>query len=1178
MAVTPKVYGPDGVLREVTVYSTTIPNQFYRGVISDDTVDMEISIRGGSFTSDPDFIQFEGTEFQIPNPAAFPDGLELAAGENVIQVRAISFSGAVTASAEIRVRLIQESDVGVQAQVPTNFFVERQNNQVLLTIEGLSDPNFRGINFYASQFSGGGATGYQRINLNVVGDFTAEYETQTIASFESDNEIATNPDGSVAADPLFVEIKETQTKGGDTIQRLEDVVLTPQLAAAITEQEQENLLKTDFVKQFEVPENVTSIRSSYQLDSLVERRFYSFEHSRTAGPVSTPPTVPVGSFSSLVNEVPLYYVARSVFFDPQNLIEVESPNSIEIVASPTTVTQTIGTWPTVSQRQIQQNTIADLLRTTPELGVQPGAIIRDVFVDPFSNEAVRLRFLVDFLHRTQAYDTLISIDGLTPSGAPTPVQQSAYKVALQQAFQLSRPQDVQSLIDQAFDQLAAQDGVTRKAGIQSRGIVTFFTRTQPTRTLFIPLGTQVSSGSVTYVTTQDSQIPFENSAAFFDPSTGLYSVDVPIRAEQAGKAGDVGRGQISTILSNVPGLSVVNQSKTFGGRNQETNYQLATRARVRLASVDTGTEQGIRNVAANEAGVEEAVVVDAGNPLMQRDFDPTNEVHVGGKADVWIRGASNATVTDTFAFVFREAFDVQFRLVGNPLLLTFRSLDPNVSEDNPLSGMLDFPAIGLGLRNASQGSFFNLTNVEVLDYRTIRLDASVGQPSVSLGDVVLGDYRYTISRDFVLPRQPVGSIVSVTGQVSGVLPEDTYDLFRVSDPLVLGRSQVAGAFIRITPIDGVPSGQLIPVTNEQHIIIGEFDEFLNNLGVSTLTIQVFNLDRTIEYRGPNDPSGVSDYTILPGDQTQATAIRRIPGGNISSGQTLFVDYSYNENFVVEYTTNLVVSTTQGTINTTKGVTYDVLVKEALPTPLDISATVVKRAGVQTNQIQSNVQTNLETFLRALPLGSSVRQSDIIAVIDNTTGVSFVTTPLTNLARDAGTIIVREALTTAQKGDTTLLLGTNEQPFSSPTVNVWLIEDELNSATVTGGGPENEFRGVFQDEAEMVLQTSDPTSLQNDIGRAYIIGNEGLSIPGYSDDATLEQQNPTATTTDIQEIRQSLTQNRVLVSLATDDRPSIHSYAVTYIVSSANEGARNINGGELEYFTLGDLVLTVTEEG
>jgi hypothetical protein len=32
------------------------------------------------------------------------------------------------------------------------------------------------------------------------------------------------------------------------------------------------------------------------------------------------------------------------------------------------------------------------------------------------------------------------------------------------------------------------------------------------------------------------------------------------------------------------------------------------------------------------------------------------------------------------------------------------------------------------------------------------------------------------------------------------------------------------------------------------------------------------------------------------------------------------------------------------------------------------------------------------------------------------------------------------------------------------------------------------------------------------------------------------------------------------------------------VSSANEGARNINGGELEYFTLGDLVLTVTEEG
>lgn len=1178
MAVTPKVYGPDGVLREVTVYSTTIPNQFYRGVISDDTVDMEISIRGGAFTSDPDFIQFEGTEFQVPNAAAFSDGLELVAGENIIKIRSISFSGAVSASAEIKVRLIQESDVGLIPQVPTNISVERLNDRVELRAEGINDLNFRGINFYVSQFSGGGATGYQRINLNVVADGESELDTSVITSFEADNTIATNPDGTPAADPLFVEIKETQTKGGDTIERLEDVTLTPQLAASITYSEQENLLKTDYVRQFEVPEGTTSIRSSYLLETVVERTFYTFSHNRIAGQNSVPPTVPIGSIASLPDTVNLFYIARSVYYDPENQTEIESANSIEVVASPIAVTLTIGSFPTVSQLQIQQNTISDIQRTTPDIALQPGAVTRDVFVDPFSQEAVRLRFLVDFLHRTQAFDTLLAIDGVDPNGNPIPVTQSAYKTALQAAFQLSRPADAQFIIDQAFDQLAARDATERLPGQKARGIVTFFTRSTPTRTLTIPLGTQVSSGSSVFLTTQEAQIPVENAAAFFNPSTGLYSIDVIIEAQSAGSAGNVSRGQINTILSNVPGLSVTNQNRTFGGEPVETNLQLATRARGALSSVDTGTEQGIRQQAANQPGVEEAVVVEANNPLMQRDFDPTNSVHVGGKADVWIRGNVEGQVTDTFAFIFQEAFDVQFKLIGNPLSLVFRSLDPSLSEENPLSDMLDFPALGLGLRNASSGAFFNLTNVTVLDYRTIQLDASVGQPAVTMGDVVLGDYRYTISRDFVLPRQPVGKIVSVVGQVSGELPSDSITLFRISDPLDLGRSAQAGAFIRITPIDDVPSGDLIDVTAEAHTIIGEFDEFLNNLGVSTLTIRVFNSTRTIEYRGPNDPSGVSDYTIIPGSQTQATAIRRIPGGNIVSGQVLSVDYSYNENFVVTYTTNLVVATTQDAVDQTKGVTYDILCKEAVATRIDVSATVIKATGVQTNQIQRGVQTNLETFFRGLTIGSSVRQSDIISVIETTSGVSFVEVPLTNLARDAGTIIIREPLTTTQKGDNTLLLGTTGEPYSSPTVNVWLLEDELDSATSTGGGPENEFRGVFQDEQALVLLTADPDTLQNAAGRAYIIGNEGLSIPGFSDDATLFQQNPQATTSEIETIRQNITQNRVMVSLGVDDRPSIHSYTVTYLVSSANEGARNITGDALEYFTLGDLVLTVTEEG
>lgn len=1177
MAVTPKVFGPDGVLRETTIYSTTIPNQFYQGVTGDDTVDMEVSIRGGAFTNDPDFIQFEGTSFQIPNPAAFSDGLELAAGENLIRVRSISFSGAVSASAEVRARLIQESDIGVLPAVPTNISVERFDQYIQIRVEGLDDSNFRGINFYASQFSGGGATGYQRININVVADSALEFETAVVTSFQTDNSLATNADGSVAADPLYIQIQETQTKGGDVIERLEDVSLTPQLAASITYNEQANLLKTDYVRRFEVPDGTTSIRSTYLLETVVERTFYTFKHNRTAGQNSIPPTVPVGAFASLPASQNLFYVARSVYYDAEHQTEVESPNSIEVVASPIAVTLTIGSFPTVSQLQLQQNTISDIQRTTPEIALQPGAVIRDVFVDPFSQEAVRLRFLVDFMHRSQSFDTLLAVDGVDANGNPTPVTQSAYKTALQAAFQLSRPNDAQFIIDQTFNQLAAREGVTRLPGKKARGIVTFYTRNTPTRTLTIPLGTQVSSGNAIFLTTQQARIPIENFAAYYNPTTGLYSIDVIVEAQSTGTIGNVSRGQINTILSNVPGLAVTNQNRTFGGEAQETNLALATRARGALSAVDTGTEQGIRQVAANQAGVEEAIIVEAGNPLMQRDFDPTHEVHVGGKADVWLRGNVSAQVTDTFAFVFKEAFDVQFQLTGNPLSLIFRALDPQLSETNPIAEMLDYQSLGLGLRNASSGSFFNLTGVKILDYRTIQLDAAVGQPNVTFGNVVLGDYRYIISRDFVLPRQPVSQILSVVGQVSGQLPSDTITLWRTSDPLDLGRSAQAGAFLRITPVNGVPSGQLIPVTGEAHTIIGEFNESLNNLGVSVLTIRVYNSTRTILYRGPSDPSGLSDYTIIPGSQTKATAIRRIPGGNITSGQTLSIDYSYNENFVVTYTTNLVVATTQNAIDTTKGITYDILCKSAVASRINIAATVIKSTGIQTNQVQRAVQTNLEALLRGLPLGASLRQSDVIATIENTSGVSYVEIPLTDLARAAGTVLIRERLTTTQKGDATLLLGTDEVPFSSPTVNVWLIDDELDSATSTGGGPVNEFRGVFQDSQLLALLVSVPESLQDAPGRSYIIGNEGLSIPGYSDDTTLEQANPLATTTEIQQLRQALTQNRVLVSLGTDDRPSLHNYEVTYLVSSTNTGARNITGDTLEYFVLGDLILTNAED-
>src|SRR5690606_31786155 len=105
MATTPRFQGPDRVLRETFIFTTQRENRFFTGVIGEDTIDMQVSIRGTPFVSDPDLITFEGTSFTVPNPAVFPDGLDLDAGLNTIEVRSVDVNGSISASALVKATL-----------------------------------------------------------------------------------------------------------------------------------------------------------------------------------------------------------------------------------------------------------------------------------------------------------------------------------------------------------------------------------------------------------------------------------------------------------------------------------------------------------------------------------------------------------------------------------------------------------------------------------------------------------------------------------------------------------------------------------------------------------------------------------------------------------------------------------------------------------------------------------------------------------------------------------------------------------------------------------------------------------------------------------------------------------------------------------------------------------------
>ena len=103
-------------------------------------------------------------------------------------------------------------------------------------------------------------------------------------------------------------------------------------------------------------------------------------------------------------------------------------------------------------------------------------------------------------------------------------------------------------------------------------------------------------------------------------------------------------------------------------------------------------------------------------------------------------------------------------------------------------------------------------------------------------------------------------------------------------------------------------------------------------------------------------------------------------------------------------------------------------------------------------------------------------------------------------------------------------------------------------------------------------------LRGGAGGSFIIGKDGLNIPGTSDNATIEADFVLPTDVDEKEaeilrIRKLLTANRVLVSFVpggdTPDTPTQHDYTVTYVVMG-DEGVKNIEPGPIEHLVLGNL--------
>src|SRR5688572_13396826 len=171
MASAPQLEARDGTFTTNLVLTTNQKALFVQGTVATNTIDLQVSVNGGSFLSDPTLVRLDGTSFEVPNPSSFPEGLDLQLGPNTLRLRAIDLVGSVSAVSSAQITRVQSS-TQFDAVIPSGIRVRRKRGAVAILISkrlptdnpAFTDPlEFQGFNVYAST-APGGTSGRFKVN------------------------------------------------------------------------------------------------------------------------------------------------------------------------------------------------------------------------------------------------------------------------------------------------------------------------------------------------------------------------------------------------------------------------------------------------------------------------------------------------------------------------------------------------------------------------------------------------------------------------------------------------------------------------------------------------------------------------------------------------------------------------------------------------------------------------------------------------------------------------------------------------------------------------------------------------------------------------------------------------------------------------------------------------------
>jgi phage-related baseplate assembly protein len=304
---------------------------------------------------------------------------------------------------------------------------------------------------------------------------------------------------------------------------------------------------------------------------------------------------------------------------------------------------------TKTLNEVILNIINNIHDALPEADTKEGTWLRDIVIDPVSNEVADI------------YD-------------------DEYKIQIAQSVLTATGIDLERLASNYF--------ITRKVGTKSSGKARFYikgTNIDISQTAFPDIRVQKGTIITTKGTTANPAVQFKTmddifikgtatssitSSSFSNTTiltgvsalprdaTGYRYIEVLCEAITTGANTNIAPNQIvaQAGTSSAYISSVTNPFSFSGGSDPEDDISLALRISLAISGANIGTKDGYLSYILKQPQVLDAYVVSSGHPFMMRDiiniYNPSTGTssgqHIGGKVDIYAR--TNATLEDTFTY------------------------------------------------------------------------------------------------------------------------------------------------------------------------------------------------------------------------------------------------------------------------------------------------------------------------------------------------------------------------------------------------------------------------------------------------------------------------------------------------------------------------------------------------